>query len=97
MHITLVQIHVLPPHIEDFIAATRVNHVHSIQEPGNLRFDVLQSTDDPTRFVLYEAYVSAEAAGAHKGTSHYLTWRATVALWMAAPRIGVSYIGLLLD
>ena len=97
MHVTLVQVHVLTPHLEDFLAATCVNHTHSVKEPGNLRFDVLQSAEDPARFVLYEAYVSAEAAAAHKRTSHYLTWRDTVAPWMASLRIGVSYVGLLPD
>lgn len=94
MHITLVHVHVKPQHVEDFIAATRLNHLASVQEAGNRRFDVLQSPEDPSRFVLYEAYVSAEDAAAHKQTTHYLTWRDTVADWMATPRQGLSYNGL---
>jgi autoinducer 2-degrading protein len=94
MHVTLVHVHVKPQHVEDFIAATRLNHLASVQETGNRRFDVLQSPEDPSRFVLYEAYVSAEDAAAHKQTTHYLTWRDTVADWMASPRQGVSYNGL---
>jgi autoinducer 2-degrading protein len=94
MHVTLVHVHVKPQHVEDFIAATRLNHLASVQETGNRRFDVLQSPEDPSRFVLYEAYVSAEDAAAHKQTTHYLTWRDTVADWMATPRQGVSYNGL---
>ena len=94
MHVTLVHVHVKPQHVEDFIAATRLNHLASVQEAGNRRFDVLQSPEDPSRFVLYEAYVSAEDAAAHKQTRHYLTWRDTVADWMATPRQGVSYNGL---
>ena len=66
----------------------------SIREPGNLRFDVLQSGNDPARFVLYEAYRSAADATAHKETAHYLTWREQVAAWMAEPRRGVQYTGL---
>lgn len=94
MHVTLVHVHVKPQHVEDFIAATRLNHLASVQEAGNRRFDVLQSPEDPSRFVLYEAYVSAEDAAAHKQTAHYLTWRDTVADWMATPRQGISYTGL---
>ena len=56
MHVTLVEVHVKPEHINDFITATRRNHEASIQEPGNRRFDVLQSPDDPARFLLYEVY-----------------------------------------
>lgn len=94
MHVTLVHIHVEPQHLQAFIAATRANHEASVQEPGNLRFDVLQSADDPTRFVLYEAYASAADAAKHKETAHYLKWRETVAAWMAEPRQGVNYNGL---
>ena len=94
MHVTLVHVQVKPAHIDAFIAACQDNHTASIREPGNLRFDVLQAPDDPARFVLYEAYASAEAAAAHKQTAHYLRWRDTVADWMAAPRQGVAYHGL---
>lgn len=94
MQVTLVHVQVKPEHIDDFIAATQLNHEASIQEPGNCRFDVLQSPDRPDCFILYEAYVSADAAAAHKSTSHYLIWRDTVADWMAEPRQGVSYNGL---
>jgi len=94
MHVTLVHVHVKPEHIDDFIAASRANHEASVQEPGNLRFDVLQSSDDPSRFVLYEAYRSAQDAAAHKETAHYLAWREAVADWMAEPRQGVRYQGL---
>ena len=94
MHVTLVQVQVKPGHIDDFIAATRLNHEASIQEPGNRRFDILQSPENPGHFVLYEAYASVEAAAAHKQTAHYLTWRDTVAEWMAEPRQGVPYEGL---
>jgi autoinducer 2-degrading protein len=94
MHVTLVHVAVKPEHIDDFIAATRRNHEASVQEPGNRRFDVLQLSDDPCRFVLYEAYASAADAQDHKQTAHYHAWRDAVADWMAAPRRGVSCKGL---
>ena len=94
MHVTLVQVAVKPAHIDDFIAATRTNHEASVRESGNRRFDVLQSPDDPARFVLYEAYATAADAQAHKQTAHYLAWREAVADWMAEPRRGVPYNGL---
>lgn len=94
MHVTLVHVRVKPEHVNDFIRATHENHRHSVQEAGNRRFDVLQSADDPTRFVLYEAYASEADAALHKQTAHYLTWRDTVADWMASPREGIRYHGL---
>ena len=85
MHVTLVHV---------VVKATRLNHLASVREPGNLRFDVLRSHDEPTRFVLYEAYVDGAAAFAHKETTHYVAWREAVAPWMAEPRVGVRYEGL---
>ncbi|MDO8586716.1 MAG: antibiotic biosynthesis monooxygenase [Armatimonadota bacterium] len=94
MYVTLVHVQVKPEHLGDFVEATVENHKKSIQEAGNVRFDVLQSADDPCRFIIYEAYESPEDAGAHKGTEHYLKWREAVADWMAAPRTGVVYRGI---
>lgn len=90
MHVTLVHVHVKPESVAAFIEATRANHEGSVKEQGNLRFDILQSPDDPTRFVLYEAFASAEDAAAHKQTTHYLAWREQVAPMMAEPRRGES-------
>ena len=95
MHVTLVHVRVKPAAIDAFIAATRANHEASIQEPGNRRFDVLQAPDDPARFILYEAYATADDAAAHKATAHYLAWRDAVADLMAEPRRGEPMNGLL--
>lgn len=94
MHVTLVHVRVRPEAIDAFIAATRTNHEASVREPGNRRFDILQTPDDPTRFVLYEAYAAAADAAAHKTTDHYLAWRDAVADMMAEPRQGMPMRGL---
>ena len=94
MQVTIVHVSVKPDHVDDFIEACRLNHEASVTEPGNRRFDVLQSADDPTRFVLYEAYENIAEAARHKETAHYKQWRETVADWMAQPREGVPYKGL---
>jgi autoinducer 2-degrading protein len=91
MIVTCVTVYVKEEHIGDFVAATVQNHEGSIQEAGNMRFDVLQSVDDPARFLLYEAYESEQAAKAHKETGHYRKWRDTVAPWMAKPREGIAH------
>lgn len=91
MQVTIVHVQVKSENIADFIEACRLNHEASVQEQGNARFDVLQSADDPARFILYEAYATAIDAAAHKQTAHYLAWREKVADWMAEPRQGVPY------
>jgi len=87
-------VYVKKEHIEDFIRASRENHLGSVKEPGNKRFDVLQSVDDPCRFLLYEAYANEKSAAAHKNTTHYLKWKETVAEWMSKPREGIKYKGI---
>ena len=94
MFVTLVNVSVKEQHIDDFIAATRANHECSIEEDGNMRFDILQSPVDPTKFVLYEAYKTQQNAAVHKETLHYLAWREAVADWMAEPRSGTVFNGL---
>lgn len=94
LFIVHVHVHVRPDQVEQFKEATAVNASHSLQEPGVARFDVVQQIDDPTRFVLVEAYRSREAADAHKETAHYQTWRDTVAPMMAEPRSSVKYVNV---
>jgi autoinducer 2-degrading protein len=94
MPVTLVHVHVKPDHVDDFIEASRANHEGSVEEPGNRRFDVLQSDSDPTRFILYEWYEDDAAVAAHKETPHYHAWRATVESWMAEPRHAERFAGL---
>src|SRR5262252_8276332 len=91
MLIVHVHVHLKPECIESFKQATLANARASVQEPGIARFDVLQQQDDPTRFVLVEAYRTPEAPAAHKETKHYQIWRDTVAPMMAEPRVSTKF------
>ena len=91
MLVVHVHIHVKPECVEAFRRATVENARNSVREPGVARFDVAQQADDPTRFVLVEAYRTAEAPAAHKATAHYAAWRDAVAEMMAEPRAAVKY------
>jgi (4S)-4-hydroxy-5-phosphonooxypentane-2,3-dione isomerase len=94
MHVVCIQVHVIAEHREAFIQACLENGRNTIQEPGNLRFDVLQQMDDPNRFILYEVYRDEAGMEAHKATVHYAQWRDAVAPWMAEPRQRVMLRGL---
>jgi autoinducer 2-degrading protein len=89
--IAIVQVHVRAEDVEAFRAASLLNATESRREPGVLRFDVLQETDDPTRFVLIEVFREPAAAAAHRETAHYQRWRDTVAPMMAEPRSNRKY------
>jgi quinol monooxygenase YgiN len=91
MLIVHVHVHVKPECVEAFKAASLANARLSRQEPGVAQFDVLQQQDDPTRFVLIEAYRNLGAPAAHKETAHYAAWRDAVAPMMAEPRTSVKY------
>jgi len=90
MLIVHVQVRVKPDTIEAFKAATIENARQSVKEQGIARSAVVQQNDDPTRFVLVEAYRSVEATAAHKATAHYATWRDRVEPMMAEPRSSVK-------
>jgi quinol monooxygenase YgiN len=69
---------VLPEHADnwptitaDFTEATRA-------EPGNLWFDWSRSLDDPTEYVLIEAFADDEAAGAHVNSDHFKSAQQTL-------------------
>jgi quinol monooxygenase YgiN len=91
MLIVHVHVHVKPECVEAFKQATLANAKESIKEPGIARFDFTQQQDDPTRFVLVEAYRTAEAPATHKETRHYQVWRDTVASMMAEQRTSVKF------
>lgn len=74
MFIAAVHVHIKPDKVDDFKEMIRANHLGSIAEPGCLRFDVAQSQDEPTEFLLWEVYVDEDAAAFHKTTPHYLAF-----------------------
>ena len=86
-----VHVHVKPECVEAFRAATLENARNSVQEHGIARFDVIQQSGDPARFILVEVYRTPQAPAQHKETAHYATWRDAVAEMMAEPRTAVKY------
>jgi quinol monooxygenase YgiN len=91
MHIVHVFIHVKPESLEAFRRATIENARNSVREPGISRFDFIQQDDDPTRFVLVEAYRTPDDPAKHRESAHYRAWQQTVAEMMAEPRSRVVY------
>ena len=61
----------------EFTAATRA-------EPGCLFFDWSRSLEDPTEYVLVEAFRDGEAGGAHVQSDHFKTAQTTLPPHLAA-------------
>lgn len=86
MVILHVHVHVRSEHLDAFREATLENARNSIQEPGVLRFDLVQQVDDPARFVIVEVYRDDAAVDAHRRSAHYAKWRDLAEPMMAEPR-----------
>jgi autoinducer 2-degrading protein len=97
MLVVHVDVQVRPERVDEFLEATMANARSSVQEPGVLRFDVVQDESDPAHVVLVEVYRDADAPAAHKATAHYATWRDTVEEMMARPRASTRFSALFPD
>jgi quinol monooxygenase YgiN len=94
MYIVQVHIRVKEDQIEEFIKATKENAAYSKKEEGIARFDFLQDINDPTKFILMEAYRTDQDPAKHKETTHYKVWRNRVENMMVEPRQSVRFINI---
>ncbi len=78
--------------VEEFKQVCIENAKNSIKEPGVKRFDVLQQSDDPTKFVLVEAYLDESGVEQHKKTAHYNNWRKEAERMVDGERIRTRYV-----
>lgn len=63
--------------VEQFTTATRA-------EPGNIIFDWFRSTEDPTIYLLVEAFHDAAAGQAHVESTHFQAAIGQLPKWLAA-------------
>ena len=78
----IVTIQIKPDHREAFMESMMDDARGSNNdEPGCLRFDVLQDNEDPNKIHLYEVYKDQAAVDAHRAAPHYTKWRETVQDW----------------
>ncbi len=83
-----VSVQVKPEHVSEFLEVVRHDAEHSERdEPGCLRFDVIQDREDPNRFYFYEIYRNDEALEAHRQTPHFKLYAEKVQPWLAAPSV----------
>ena len=91
MFVVCVTSWVKPEFTMKYIEACEDNASATREEPGCLRFDFLNATDQDNRFFFYEVYRSEEDFNAHHKTEHYLKWKDMVGPWMDQRREGVKY------
>ena len=79
---------VLPEHADQWADITKEFTAATRAEPGNLWFDWSRSLDDPTEYVLVEAFRDGDAGAAHVQSDHFTSSMATLPAYLAeTPRI----------
>ncbi|MBM0274929.1 putative quinol monooxygenase [Micromonospora tarensis] len=79
---------VRPEHADDWPRITAEFTEATRAEPGCLWFDWSRSVDDPTEYVLVEAFRDDEAGGAHVRSAHFRAAQQTLPPHLAeTPRI----------
>lgn len=97
MNMIIVRLEVKPDRVGDFLKLVTFNGTESRKEPGNLRFDVVRSVDNPTLFRLYEVYHDEAAVLAHQATAHYAKWRAEIEALLVTPRLSEKFASIFPD
>jgi quinol monooxygenase YgiN len=92
-----IEVRVKAESIDAFREATIENARNSVREPSVACFDFYQRADDPSRFLLIEAYRDPEGPARHRQTPHYLKWRDAVESMMAGPRDRAEYTPVFTD
>jgi autoinducer 2-degrading protein len=73
----LIKVRIKPEKRERFLEVIEHDALHSeSDEPGCLRFNVLQDSHDPNVYFFYEVYRDREALNAHRATPHFAMWSA---------------------
>ena len=71
---------------ERFLKAIEVDALDSERdEPGCMRFNVLQDAQDQNVYYFYEVYRDEKALEAHRAAPHYAVWRAAADTLDGAP------------
>ena len=82
MHILFVTIKMKPERREAYMAEMLLNARGAREdEPGCLRFDVVQDAEDENTIHLYEVYTDEAAFQAHTSAPHFLQMREATADW----------------
>ena len=86
MYTLLVTIHIKPERRDEFLNSMLGDARGSVMnEPGCLRFDVIQDEADANTIYLYEVYRDQAAFDAHSQAPHFLEWREKVKDWYSQP------------
>jgi autoinducer 2-degrading protein len=75
---------ILPQHIDDYIENMRICAAKSNQEPGCIRYEVMQDVDDPATMCLFQVFADMDAYQAHQDSEHHRVWMELSGSWRDA-------------
>ena len=82
MYVIVAPIQIKHDHKEEFVKAMIEDAKGSVEnEPGCLRFDVIQDASHSDRIWLYEVYKDEEAFKSHLESPHLKMWMETTKDW----------------
>jgi (4S)-4-hydroxy-5-phosphonooxypentane-2,3-dione isomerase len=77
MLVNLVKVRIKPELRKRFLEAIEHDAIASERdEPGCLRFNVIQDKSDENTYFFYEVYTDAAALDAHRAAPHFAVWQA---------------------
>ena len=86
MIVNLVKVRIKPEKRQRFLEAIEHDALHSeADEPGCLRFNVVQDTRDEDVYLFYEVYRDHDALEAHRAAPHFAVWREAAAECLDGP------------
>ena len=75
MIVIAVELIVDPDHAEEFRRRIVEHATNSLAEPGCVRFDVAEDSEQKGRFLIWENYVDFEAVDAHRSQPYLAEFR----------------------
>ena len=88
MHILFVTLKIKPERRDEFIKEMLLHAKGANEnEPGCLRFDVVQDLQDPNTLHLYEVYKDEAAFTDHQNAPHYKRFSEVAGEWRDGPSV----------
>ncbi len=72
---------ILAEHIDDYIENMRVCAEKTNQEPGCIRYEVMQDVDDSSVMCLIQVFTDQAAYAAHQASEHHRVWAELSGAW----------------
>ena len=95
MYAIFVTVKIKPEQRDRFLEVIEDDSICSVRdEPGCLRFEVLQDRSDPDTYYFFESYKDEGAFQAHAETPHFLRWRAASEEVLREPPERVALAGV---